>query len=963
MVPACDPMNVESLVDGELPPEQAHAVRLHLADCTRCQAEFEALLQLQFLSERHRESGAALRPVRSRRARTFWDRRRSMLMAAACLSAVFLGLIVLRGVPSSAASPYRATEARLDIQGEGYKPQAPATAGATITGQVSATTNGKDPIADHLLRDERHEAELALKLLEQSPPSLEVESRQAMAWLRLGKPYDTLKHTDAVLKRAPGHAEASWNRGLALRDLRLKLAAARAFTQIASLKEPGWAEEAAQKAADLRSDVSRHRERWSAVFKAGQYLLDNATTPLPEDFVDTPIARLFFYDAVRAAPNAEAVRALLPLAQALDERTGGTHVLEEYVQRVSAANFEQRGPVARAYANLVRKPLSSSDQERVMEQILSSQEDDLILGALVQTGTVASHLDLFMRKVAATKDPWFQLVEAQERAAMKKRAGRLEDAVRILREALPLCERTGLEYRCLSIQSELSTLFIKLHEFQDARQYAEKAWQAAREHNEWRVEQDLLWSLSQIARLVKDTSLSQAYLEEYLEGGEQKTDNVRRVHENLAALAFQSLQIDEARREIDAALGTGLPLSPSGALALAEIARMKETADDEKHILAALENPSPPRSPGERAVDAHTVGRFFIERDVARGREWLERSIQQAAAPGLEEDRAARRARAYSFTSLILDAGRRGAFNEALTLFSRERGQSLPERCLLAATADSERTLLIVRGSDARVLGWHDETRREPLPERLEGLVQEELLAALQPCERVDVLARPPLHGRVGLLPLSMAWSYLTRTAVPSVPRTGAGVHLIVSDVEIPPGSEVPTLPPWHPSLGRDQRLITRSGADATPSRVLAAMKDATEIDVVAHGFVYEHADASYLLLSSEGGNRELTLSRVRATRLRGAPFVVLAACHAAHTSYALHDPLSLPAAFVHAGARGVVAATEVIPIEDANAFFNQVRERMRTHVPPAIALRDVRVQWLEKDSTRTWLASVLLFE
>ncbi|WP_167509490.1 CHAT domain-containing protein [Corallococcus llansteffanensis] len=852
---------------------------------------------------------------------------------------------------------------------ETYQPLVPAMAGSAEPGEPSShvagegtLAEGEDPVSHYLEQGDRYGAEKALSLLRKSLSTPDVESQQSVALLRLGKPENALANADAALSEAPRHAAALWNRGLALRDLRLPLAAARSFAQVASLKEPGWAEEATQRAQGLRRDIFTHRDRWAAVLKAGASLIENADTPLPEDFSDTPIARLFFYDAVRAAPTVSAVQTLLPLARKLDGRTR-SHVLEAYVQRVAAADFQRRGPLAQGYAALASKRLSVSEREMFLRQVLSSQDDDLILGTLVLTQTVSSHLELFKAKADAMKDPWFQLLAAQERATVDKRAGRLAHAVRTLREALPLCEGTGLEYRCLSLQSDLSTLLMKLHEFQDARQYAKKAWEDARANNEWQMEQDLLWSLSQIARLVKDTSLSRAYIEEFLARNESKPDAVRRVHESLASIAFQELRIDEARWEIDAALATGLPLSPSGAFTLAEVARLKGAPRDEEHLMRALTTPLGARSPGERAVDMHALGRFFIERDVARGRTLLWNSIQEASAPGLEEDIAASRARAYSFTSLILEAGRRGAFDEALELISRERGQSLPERCLLAATSDSERTLLIVRGVDAKSLGWHDETRRAPLPSQLDGLVREDLLAALRPCERVEVLARPPLHGRAGLLPPSMAWSYLTRTTAPRAPRKGPAVHLVVSDVETPPGTDVLPLPSWGASLGPEAQLRTRSGADATPSRVRAAMQDATEIDLVAHGFIYDRADASYLLLSSERGGSELTVPQVRDTPLHGAPFVVLSSCDAAHTSYALHEPLSLPAAFIHAGARGVLAATTRIPGNDANVFFNQVRERMRAGVAPSIALRDVRAQWLEKDAKQTWLANVLLFE
>jgi tetratricopeptide (TPR) repeat protein len=964
MATPCD--NVEAFVDGELPPSQAQDFRLHLADCLRCQTEVETLLQLQFLDQRHAEQPRKLTPRPL--ATVIRLQRRPLLLAAACFVTLMLGLGALRlflstgqGSPANEA-PYRELEARVGGGIGEYKPLKPAMAGAPEPGQeLAQSSDGKDSIITLLEQRDGSGAKRALSLLQQAPRTPEIANQQAVALLQLGRPEEALQQVDAALSETPQHAEALWNRGLVLRELRLPLTAAKSFSQVAALKEAGWSGEAFQKAVSLRRDVLTHRDRWEAVFKAGSALIENPSTPLPDDFRDTPIARLFFYDAVRVAPTPEAVLSLLPLAQSLDEPTKA-QVLEAYVQRVARADFTQRGPLARGYAALVANRLSATEQERLMSQILSSHEDDLIIGALLRTSTAADHLELFMEKTLAMNDPWFQLLAAQERAAVHKKAGRLEHAVETLREVLPLCEGHGLEYRCLFIQCDLSTALIKRHEFQQAREYAEKAWEEARATNEWHLESELLWNLSQIARLIKDTSLSRAYFDEYLERNEGKPDAVRRTHENFATIAFQALQVDEARQEIDAAMAVGDPLSPAGALTLAEISRLKPSPGDEEQLTRALDH-AQKRSPGEQAVDTHTRGRFFIERDVAKGRELLLRSIQQAAAPGLEEDLAARRARAYSFTSLIFEAGRRGAFDEALEFFAQERGQQLPSRCLLAATADSERTLLIVRGADAILLGWHDETRRAPLPEQLDALVPKALLAALQPCERVEVLARPPLHGRVGLLPLTMAWSYLTRTASPPMPRTGPAVHLVVSDIELPLGLDLDVLPSWVPSVGPNARLTARSGADATPNRVLSAMKDATEIDLIAHGIISERSDESYLLLSPERGVRKLTVTQMLSAQLRGSPFVVLAACHAAHTSYALHEPLSLPAAFIQAGARGVLAATEKIPVQRANDFFNQVRDRMRAGVSPANALRDVRAQWLEKDPNQQWLASVLLFE
>jgi CHAT domain-containing protein len=213
------------------------------------------------------------------------------------------------------------------------------------------------------------------------------------------------------------------------------------------------------------------------------------------------------------------------------------------------------------------------------------------------------------------------------------------------------------------------------------------------------------------------------------------------------------------------------------------------------------------------------------------------------------------------------------------------------------------------------------------------------------------------------MLPRELAWSYLTRTSAPRAPRPGPALHLVVSDVELPSGTSLPRLNTWVPDFGPDEQRLTLSGAEATPSRVLGAMRDATEIDLAAHGIINGYANASYLLLASEPDGPELDVLEVRAASLQGAPLVVLAACHAAHTAHVLHEPFNLPAAFIEAGARGVLAATVEIPDLEAGKFFNALRRRIRSGTPPAIALRDERAQWLREGRGALWLDGVLLFE
>jgi CHAT domain-containing protein len=141
-------------------------------------------------------------------------------------------------------------------------------------------------------------------------------------------------------------------------------------------------------------------------------------------------------------------------------------------------------------------------------------------------------------------------------------------------------------------------------------------------------------------------------------------------------------------------------------------------------------------------------------------------------------------------------------------------------------------------------------------------------------------------------------------------------------------------------------------------------MARATEIETHVHGLInLAVSDASFLVLAPEpGGRYALTADEVGARRLQGAPLVILAACRAAHTAPTLHEPFSLPVSFIQAGARTVLAATVDVPDTEAGTFFDAVRERIRSGQPAARALRDVRMQWLQRNPS-SWVRSVLVFD
>jgi len=182
----------------------------------------------------------------------------------------------------------------------------------------------------------------------------------------------------------------------------------------------------------------------------------------------------------------------------------------------------------------------------------------------------------------------------------------------------------------------------------------------------------------------------------------------------------------------------------------------------------------------------------------------------------------------------------------------------------------------------------------------------------------------------------------------------------VVSAVEAPASLGLPALGGWRTDGAAADVLL--SGAAATPSRVLAELASASVAELHVHGLA-DLEDAAALVLAPEPDGRfALGAPQVRSMRLNHAPLVILAACHAARTQPWQHQGWSLPAAFLEAGARAVLASTAEVPDAEAPRFFAGVRRRVEEGVLPAQALRDERQDWLARGG-QAWVNDVLLFE
>ncbi|WP_052420075.1 CHAT domain-containing protein [Hyalangium minutum] len=805
--------------------------------------------------------------------------------------------------------------------------------------------------------------ELAASYLQQAEDSPEVFNDRAVLALTDGDAAEAIAQLDKALQHAPRSAQALWNRGLALRELELWTLSAQAFEAVATLGEPGWADEARTRAQEMRERLRREQQDWNDAFQAGVALVLDKGTVSTEQLRERPdLYRLYLYDAIRAAPDGQRLKELWPVAETLDAHFGGS-VLRDALRWAEARDFQRRGPLAELYRSYVfQSKTVPGGTPAYLGQLRAAGELDLLLGTLVFAREVDKDLDDYARLAARTRDPWFQLAAEHERAKVALARGELLEAEQLLLSAMRLCQDGKQLYRCGALQGTLGEVYRQLWRLPEASRSTRQALVWQRRAGFWGAEIDRMLSLGQLARLQGQAGLARALLDEALARvpGDCATRHFVRANDALALL--EEMRISEARAAMREALECGGVQSLSGGMTLAELARLSPDPSQDGKLLEGLEalDRAGKLSPGRHAVALHIEGRFLIEQDSSRGEELLRRSIEEAnRLPKASAE--AKEARALTYASLLSLAGKAGQWPQALALFAEEAGDTLPARCLLAAAVDRERTLVVAYGPDGQLHGYYDESRRQPLSADARGVVPEALVAPLRACEQVSVLARPPLHGRARLLPDDLAWRYLVLPASRTPPPALPAQRLVVKDVEAPAALELPRLGAWEP-VGTGIHVL--SGADATPAHVLEAMTRATEIEIHAHGLINPTlSDASLIVLSPEqGGRYALTAAEVRAHRLEGAPLVTLAACRAAHTGLQVHEPFSLPAAFIEAGARTVLAATVDIPDAEAGPFFLAVQERIRSGQTAAAALRDVRMEWLRRDP-ESWARSVLVFE
>jgi hypothetical protein len=1016
MTERCD--SLHAYCDGELESDDQIAFEAHLSTCDACSAELPRLLALLAAldtvataastapaggarltlipgglePEKPREMSPAQPPAR-------W---RSWIAGSAVIVTVAAGLVFyLRS--SRPAAPVvtslqgelgatRSLEVRLSYPGTDQYRRLDVARGARTGESISLdrlvelerAKNWHGLAVASLLAGER---ERALRSFAQAPSTPPVDSDRAALELVDGSQAAlerALDDVDRALAAAPNSGPARWNRALVLRGLNVPLAAARDFDQVAALGEPGWADEARTRAAALRAEVAQRRTRWKQANDAGLRLVQDGTPVAGELTAVSGYLTIMLYDAVRSASSPAQVEALLPMAQALDGVYRGDR-LAGYVRRIAASNFEVRKPLAEIYRQLVLKqPLPASAVESLLKRLEhAGGVEDIRMGAMVRAGQVSTHLDDYRRLAAASHDPWFAIIAEHEAARAEIARGETTAAERRLREALAFARRERLGYRALQLENELATLHRNLRDLSVAYGEAQAAYRDATSTGEALIEMNTLGELASINQDRYAQGLARAYLAELLERsgttpatGPSPFDEAhdcaerRYVYDSLANISLLLFDPDRARDEISRAPSCAADAATQDALTLrtalveAELYRFSHRDDDAARARKALTElqQAPGISPAQRAYAAFIEGDLLIDRDRAAGQRALRDAI--ARADGQADPTVRVIVRAYSFSALALDAGHAAEFPEVLRVVAETLEVPTPARCALAIAAQGQQS--VVAFADARgELGGVYATARSTRELDVSTLVPPAIVDRLRACDRVAVLARAPVLGAGRLLPPELAWSYVLKgQTAPAPPIAAGGRRLVVANPEPPPDLKLPPLGPYPEEPGAPNLVLLR-GPDATPTRVLLEIRDASVIEFHTHGFIANDlAEASYLMLSPELDRQyAMTAADVAQVVLTASPLVILGACHAATSSRSLEGGMGLAEAFLRSGARAVIASPDAVPDLAAHAFFAAVRDRVTAGADPAVAVRDERVHRLAISHDDAWVSGVVVFE
>ncbi|MCY1044437.1 zf-HC2 domain-containing protein [Corallococcus sp. bb12-1] len=274
-------------MDGELSEADAEGFRHHLPRCPGCEGGLRDLLQLELLAARALGAGVAEQPVEQPRSNVValgaWVRRNARVVAPLAMAASLCAVMVPRMMPapevpavvflenqSTRALEGRVSHARADqwrryvpMRGNGNASGAEASEALAPTplplrplAEMEERKEFRGIVAAYVLHGQWQQAQAVLV---REPASLARDNDLAVVALHDSRFQDALNLLDPVVRAEPAHAQALWNRGLALYGLKQYDRSARDFEQVAALGEPGWSDEARGRVDEARAQAQRQR--------------------------------------------------------------------------------------------------------------------------------------------------------------------------------------------------------------------------------------------------------------------------------------------------------------------------------------------------------------------------------------------------------------------------------------------------------------------------------------------------------------------------------------------------------------------------------------------------------------------------------------------------------------------------------------------------------------------------------
>ncbi len=944
---------------------------------------------------------AARAAAADRRARLRWQLPTGLaLVAAAAVAALYLrsGGGTTGAAPIQLAlAPVRPIEGRLTWRpAAGHRPYETMRASEALAGEridpealARLSRNGDCAglaaaylLSGELVRAQRQYAEPGCL------GNLELTADRAALEVALGNPARALELADEVLAVHPAHPVAMWNRALALRDLKLGLAAAAAFDHIASSRgegpsqgadggsagsagsnfsdsDAGWRLEAAQRAELARAPLEAARHSWDRIIALdAQMIPDGEVLPLELARAVPFRARLRFHDAVRTATTSARLEALRPLARELEGRAGTG--LEAVVDAAAKVLRPSRAALVPFYVELfgAQRVADAAAWQRWKAAAKAAGASDLLLGALYYAeGTSAETV----RLAAATGDPWLIGLTELDLVTARIAADDVSGAGAHLAKLEALCTPQSPAYLCLRAALKRAELSLQSNPAATATAAAE-ALELATASGEFMLRGNAAYYLAAAERMRGVTALARGYYEEYqLSQSAKECVLQRRAATFIALMAFELHRFDELGRQLAAMPRCEEPAEVSLLVLQADMLDAQLPVDRARWTAAlAARAAAPDLDPSDALTLSYLRLRDQL-RDDAPARDRMTALIAEATA---SDSAMAERVAVAAETTLIVDAGRRGQWREALRIAAAAHGlPASPERCALALASDGFQLAAVIVGAAGDVSGLY----LRDVGAGRQWSPPPSVHQALARCPQVTALAFPPwLSGEPPLAP-QLAWSFAMNAPAdrapaapgPSAPRPATSERVVVvASPTPPPALRLAPLsaPPAADAGAAVTTVTTLSGPAATIDRVAAEAARATLLELHAHTTRVASSDAPALALSDSPAGWALTAEAVSRWQLTERPVVLLADCAGARPAAYTHVAWGLPAAFRKAGARAVVASLVDIPDAEGGAFFAQIRKELRTDDNVAAVVARLRAEKIAVDPT-SWVRHVVVFQ